>query len=1157
MAANTIGGVIVLGGEREYRTALKGIASEQRELKSEMKLCSSEFKETQNSMEALEEKSIILSKQYDTQSRKVELYSKAVEESGQKQEESKRKLENLTSEYEDAERALQDLTQETNASEESIEAQRRTVTELETELRSAQRGFDGARDSTQRWQTNLNNANAELVDINRVIERNDTHLNEARESTDRCATSIDEYGRHVSDASDESEEFGRTSSEGIDMLANALVAAGIAKSVEEIAKVLIACTENSKEFQVVISKISTVADIQKISMSEMKTQILELSNELGIATGIIGESTYNAISAAVDSASAVAFVGDATKLAIGGFTDTTTTVDLLTTSLNAYKLGIEETSAVSDMLVMTQNLGKTTVGELASSMGNVIPIASAYNVEMNNLTSAYATLTINGIKTAEATTYLKGMFNELGDSGSAVGGILLEKTGKSFGTLMQTGSSLGDVIDILGKSVDYDNAAFNGLWSSSEAGVGALTILGVGAEKFNGTLQTMNDSAGATEEAFNKMSNTTEHAENKFRTSTENLKTAIGDELMPALEDLYEIGEDSFLWATDFVEENPEIVSAVVALTTAMAVLVGGLALATAAVIALDVATKVLSAHPIILLVTAIVGAGIALGTLILIQESATTSTEDLIKKQQEEMQILEDEIIARKEATKETENEIVELNELKNTIVVLSEKEKLNISEKADMLVAVDKLNEAMPELNLQIDENTGKLKGNTEELEKNIDEQLKAYEVAFMQEELTAVAHEHYEAKKLLNEIKEEEILLQDEINKSEEEYNSWLEKNTEAIEKSIKTGEYSSLMAEEFRITNESMKAGLVESKEALDDMGISSEEAGNAVSVLKEEYEVLKESTDEAKEATKEIADTTVEYKDVIYSTTAEVVASVEGIKGAYQEAKAEAMDSLKSQVSLFEELSVESDLSASKMADNLASQTETYETYTADLITAQELMKNDTTGNMSAIVQSIMDMGIDGAGYLNEFVAASEGSGVEFAAIMENYGDMEEAREKQTEIMGDITAGYTTQMDSVLEIHSEKYLEIELVTTESAEKNLETVTLSNEDMKEATEKGVEDIATVFKTKTKEVVLASTNMFDEVLKGMDIKLGLTEDGNYSTFLKVGTRIDTSIAKGITDNGHLIKDAMQSAIDKASSSLNFDKLTSSVDRALGEAF
>ena len=47
-------------------------------------------------------------------------------------------------------------------------------------------------------------------------------------------------------------------------------------------------------------------------------------------------------------------------------------------------------------MITTQNLGKTTVDELASSMGTVIPVANASNFSIEELSASYAQLTKNG-----------------------------------------------------------------------------------------------------------------------------------------------------------------------------------------------------------------------------------------------------------------------------------------------------------------------------------------------------------------------------------------------------------------------------------------------------------------------------------------------------------------------------------------------------------------------------------------------------------------------------------------------------------------------------------------------------------------------------------------------------------------------------------------
>ena len=292
-------------------------------------------------------------------------------------------------------------------------------------------------------------------------------------------------------------------------------------------------------FETSMAQVKTIAGDTAVSyngnMMDMSEAILKLSSDTGIAAEDIALSTYGAISAGVDVSESLEFVATANALAVGGFTEMSTSVDVLTTVMNAYGENAGTAESISDKLITTQNLGKTTVDELASSMGRVIPTASAYNVSIDNLCASYVAMTKGGIATAEATTYTKSMLNELSDSGSTVGKVLQEQTGKSFGQLMAEGYSLADVIDILGKSVDGDKEKFAQLFGSAEAGTGALAILNGGTNEFNATLTEMQNSTGAASTAMNQMNDTSAHKMQVAMNDMKNAAIELGGAFAPVM----------------------------------------------------------------------------------------------------------------------------------------------------------------------------------------------------------------------------------------------------------------------------------------------------------------------------------------------------------------------------------------------------------------------------------------------------------------------------------------------------------------------------------------------------------------------------------------------------------------------------------------------
>ena len=338
--------------------------------------------------------------------------------------------------------------------------------------------------------------------------------------------------------------------------AGTLIADLVKTASSQLTNLAQSAIRNGSIYETSLAKVWTIADLGKLSIQKLGSQITDMSNTMGIAATDIAEATYQAISAGQDTANAVEFAGQAAKLATAGFTSTTSAVDILTTALNAYGLSADQATHVSDVLLTTQNLGKTSVDELSSSMGRVIPLAAAYNVSVENLSSGLAVMTANGIATAEATTYTKSMLNELGDTGSTVGKILQQQTGKSFAQLSADGKSLGDVLQVLYDSVGDDGTAFAGLWSSVEAGTGALSLVSGGADKFNGVLAQMVDSAGATDTAYQTMTDTFQHSMESLQTTAENLSIDLFEAMEPDLKEAANWGTDCLNTLTSALNEG-------------------------------------------------------------------------------------------------------------------------------------------------------------------------------------------------------------------------------------------------------------------------------------------------------------------------------------------------------------------------------------------------------------------------------------------------------------------------------------------------------------------------------------------------------------------------------------------------------------------------
>ena len=502
----------------DYKTQMKSAATQMKELTSEFKLAQAQAKAFGSAADQLKAKAESLTQKITLQKNIVQSNSEQQEKLTQKLSDQKTKQEELKTKVEAAKKAYEDSTKATGANSEQSKALKEELDKLEQEFKANETAIGKTEIALTNQATRVNESKTSLIEMESELKKVNKELKNHK--LNEFASGCDKAGKKM-------ESFGKKMS---------VVSTGLATFATAAGKMAV-------DFEDDMAKVSTIMDESVMSTDEMSDSILNLSNETGIAAGDIADNVYNAISAGQKTGDAVNFVRESTKLATAGFAESGDTLDILTTILNAYGLSAEKVTDVSDMLIQTQNLGKTTVADLSSAMGKVIPTANANNVALDQLCAGYAIMTANGVATAETTTYMNSMLNELGKTGSTTDTILREKTGKSFGELMESGSSLADVLDVVNGAAKEQGLSMSDMFSSAEAAKAGLILLGDGASSFNGTLEQMRQSTGATDTAFEKMKTTSydiKIAMNELKNTTLQFGQTIMSSAAPIVEEFTE-----------------------------------------------------------------------------------------------------------------------------------------------------------------------------------------------------------------------------------------------------------------------------------------------------------------------------------------------------------------------------------------------------------------------------------------------------------------------------------------------------------------------------------------------------------------------------------------------------------------------------------------
>lgn len=702
----------------------------------------------------------------------------------------------------------------------------------------------------------------------------------------KVKTQVEDTGETAAEVSDSAQRNAAAVGVALAAIATSLVAAGLK------------AYEFSSQFNAAFAKTQTIMDTNVMAVGDMRSAVLELSRDSAMAAGDVSDAVYQAISGSVDTADAVAFVDKANQLAVAGFTSLTNATDVLTTTLNAYHLGAEKVNGISNVLIQTQNLGKTSVDELAASMGKSIATGSAYGVDLQNLSTAYVELTRNGIATAESTTYINSMLNELGDSGKTVGKILQERTGKSFGQLMQDGASLGDVLGILLDSVDGNTEAFMGLWGSQEAGKAANAIASQSIADFNKVLGQMNaemsGTTGTTEQAYETMTSTSEFIDKRLTNSVHNLAIAYGDVLAPPLDAIKSLGADILDGITELIRSSPFAAAAISAISTGVVVFVGALSayvlVSKAAKIAQDALNSSVAANPYLIAATAI--ATLVGGVIAFVSSMGDSNKklDEFHKQLQDIDESFQSELASVEVAGEQARGYIDRLKELEAAGLKTADQQ-------AEYHAVLVKLVETVPELSDLIDLETDSIKGGTKALEENTEAWIKnAKEQAY--QKYLADSSEVY-TKALID-----QQIVKNKLDDLMNQYDELDQKRQELTEK-IMDGSLNLTAAELGELQDElqGVEQRLYGLEEPIQDCKDDLQDAEEATAAAKVQVDEAQGAIDALKEAAEENAPATEAMGDALSGTAAkagELSAGID-IAGDRVQAATEKVDLLKAAV----------------------------------------------------------------------------------------------------------------------------------------------------------------------------------------------------------------------------------------------------------------
>ena len=297
-----------------------------------------------------------------------------------------------------------------------------------------------------------------------------------------------------------------------------------------------AATKLALDFDKSMTQIQSLVGVSAGEVSKMGEAAKRMAVDTGKSANEAAEALFFITSAGLRGEEAMQVLEASLKAAAVGLGETKTIADLSTSALNAYGSENLSASEATDILTAAVREGKLEASQLAGSMGGVIPIASNMGVSFNEVAAAMAAMSRTGTNAAEGATQLNAILASL-KKPTEQAKQALESMGMSTDSVQKSLREQGllDTLEMLQNSMTKTGLDTTAIFPNIRALKGVLDLTGAGVESNRQIFEALNNTLGATDEAFNK---TSQSASFKFKQGMESMKTSlleIGTVILPAV----------------------------------------------------------------------------------------------------------------------------------------------------------------------------------------------------------------------------------------------------------------------------------------------------------------------------------------------------------------------------------------------------------------------------------------------------------------------------------------------------------------------------------------------------------------------------------------------------------------------------------------------
>lgn len=289
-------------------------------------------------------------------------------------------------------------------------------------------------------------------------------------------------------------------------------------------------------FESRMRNVNTLVRESDAGLAAISRSVLDLSTQLPTGANDLAEGLYQVASSGFAGSEGLIVLDKAARAASAGLSTTEQSVTAITAVLNAYGLSAASAGDVSDVLFQTVNLGVVEFSDLTGVIGDVVGMAAAAKVPIEDVGAAIATMTLSGVSANEAGTSLNRLLQQLIQPSDALAAAY-RQLGYESGAAALESKGLAGVMEDLRQATGGSVEAYLRLFPEVRGARGAFALAANEGETYARVMAGVageTERTGATQRALDEQMQSTSLQWTRFTNTLTADAIDLGGRVLPA-----------------------------------------------------------------------------------------------------------------------------------------------------------------------------------------------------------------------------------------------------------------------------------------------------------------------------------------------------------------------------------------------------------------------------------------------------------------------------------------------------------------------------------------------------------------------------------------------------------------------------------------------